>query len=316
MILGKCWLVGAGPMAIAHAAVQQGLGVDFEVIGRSKASARAFTDKTGLPVRDGGLERALASGELPEFAVVAIGVEGLAEMTVDLLKAGVKNVLVEKPAGMSTAEVEGIASLARERSARVVVGYNRRHFASVTLARKLIAQDGGLQSMTFDFTEMADRVGRQDRHAGVKARWLLANSTHVLDLAFHLAGQPVDWSAYRQGGLDWHPSGSIFSGAGTTDRGVAFSYNANWEGPGRWGLDLVTAKRRFVLRPMEVLQSTAAALVAAEPVSCDDHLDQKYKAGLFAQAKAFFTKDDTNLCLIDEHARRMPVYERIGGYSK
>jgi predicted dehydrogenase len=312
---GRIWLVGAGPMAVAHAAVLDRMGRDYEVVGRSQASADAFTAKTGRAVRTGGLEQALAEGAAPTHAIVATGCEVLAATTLALLRAGTANLLVEKPAGLSGADVAAIGALAAQRNARVVIAYNRRCFASVEKARELIAEDGGLQSMTFDFTEMADKVGRMDRLQAVKERWLLANSTHVIDLAFHFGGKPADWCAHRAGRLDWHPAGAVFAGSGITGRNVLFSYTANWQGPGRWGLELVTARRRLVLRPMEVLQASSAALSPPEPVACDTRFEDALKPGLYRQMEAFLGGEDGTLCTLAEHMDLMPAYERIAGYA-
>ena len=82
----------------------------------------------------------------------------------------------------------------------------------------------------------------------------MANSTHVVDLAFFLGGAPEKISSYVGGKLDWHPNGSIFSGAGITKNNTLFSYNANWEAPGRWGVEVITNKSRLILRPLEKLQ--------------------------------------------------------------
>lgn len=303
-------------MAVEYTAVLDALGREFEVIGRSAISGNAFTDRTGRAVSIGGLDKALSEGPAPSHAIVATGVEALLPATLALLKAGTTNVLVEKPVGLSSREVDIVGEFAKQCAARVVVAYNRRCFAAVDRARQLIAEDGGLKSITFDFTEMADRVGRMDRLQVVKERWLLANSTHVIDLAFHLAGRPMEWCAYQAGRLDWHPAGSVFAGSGITERNVLFNYTANWQGPGRWGLELVTAKRRLVLRPMEMLQASTAALAPIEPVSCDDRFEKALKPGLYRQTQAFLERDDGNLCLIAEHMDLVPVYERIAGYPK
>lgn len=309
------WLIGCGPMAQAYAKVLQGTGQAFRVIGRGEQSAKEFEAKVGIGVTTGGVQQALNLLGPPKHALVATGIETLAPLAQTLLEAGTKFILVEKPAGLSATEVDRLAALAANKGSQVFVAYNRRFFASVLEAQRLVEEDGGLLSITFDFTEMADRVGSQDRPQAVKERWLLANSTHVIDLAFHLAGTPVDWCAHRAGELEWHPAGAVFAGAGTTDRGVIFSYTANWTGPGRWGLELVTGKRRIVLRPMERLFGTEAALQQPEEIDIDLSLDQEYKPGLALQVRAFLTGNDPALCTIREHARMMPIYERVAGYA-
>jgi len=73
------WLIGAGPMAQDYAKVLKNLGRDFEVIGRGSASAARFESATGHAVHQGGLRGALAASAAPEQAIVAVGVEQLAE---------------------------------------------------------------------------------------------------------------------------------------------------------------------------------------------------------------------------------------------
>lgn len=314
MIDTDLWIIGCGPMAQAYVKVLLGRGHAFSVVGRGEDSAKSFREQTGVDVVAGGLEAAIARHGAPAKAIVATGIETLAPLTELLLQAGTRSILVEKPAGLSSAQVDRLAAIAAAKGNNVYVAYNRRFFASVIEAQRLIAEDGGLQSMHFDFTEMGDRVGSQDRLREVKERWLLANSTHVIDLAFFLAGAPDKWCAHRSGALDWHPAGAVFGGAGTTVRGAVFSYTANWTGPGRWGLELVTSKRRLVLRPMENLFATEGALEPAKELDVDMTLDQAYKPGLALQVEAFLSVDSSSLCSIEEHARKMIIYERIAGY--
>ena len=54
--------------------------------------------------------------------------------------------------------------------------------------------------------------------------------------------------------ISWHPSASGFVGSGVTDNGVLFSYISNWDCPGRWSVEIITNKRRFILSPLEELK--------------------------------------------------------------
>ena len=54
--------------------------------------------------------------------------------------------------------------------------------------------------------------------------WFIQNSSHVVDLAFNLGGNPVEMKSFVSGGQSWHPKGTIFSGAGITDKNALFSY--------------------------------------------------------------------------------------------
>ena len=315
------WLIGAGPMAQAYAAVLMAQGVPFRVIGRSRASAQAFHQVTGLPVYEGGLEAALASLPPPEQAIVAVGVEQLAPTAQQLLAAGCKHLLLEKPGALTLSELQVLHATAHAKGAQVWVAYNRRFYASVQQLRQLAAADGGIISAVFEFTEWSHRIRDLQKAPGVKEHWLLANSTHVIDLAFHCIGLPAEgqWQGWHGGGLDWHPTAARFHGAGVSERGIPFAYQADWEAPGRWGVELLTRHNRYLLRPMEALQAIPLGSVEPQTIDLDDALDLQFKPGLFRQCGAFLNTDPGQtgqLCSLEEQLDAFPIYYRIAGYAQ
>lgn len=317
------WLIGAGPMGQAYAAVLQAQGVPFRVIGRSRASAEAFHKATGLPVHEGGLESALASLPAPDQAIVAVGVEQLAPTAQQLLAAGCRSLLLEKPGALTLAELQAVHTSAQAKEAQIWIAYNRRFYASVQKLRQLVAADGGITSAVFEFTEWSHRLRDLKKASGVKEHWLLANSTHVIDLAFAFIGMPAggQWQAWHGGNLDWHPSSARFHGAGVSERGIPFSYQADWEAPGRWGVELLTRRNRYLLRPMESLQAIPLSSVKAHPIDLEDDLDREFKPGLFRQCEAFIkSKPDpaqaNQLCSLQEQLDAFPIYYRIAGYAQ
>lgn len=307
------WLIGAGPMAQDYAKVLAALESSFVVIGRSEPSAFAFEEITGQAVYRGGLEGALENKEAPEVAIVAVGVEQLARITEALIKAGTQRILIEKPGGLNLAEIRSLERCAGAHGAVVMVAYNRRFYASVEKLREYIDEDGGVLSAQFDFTERSHLIAQLEKLPIIKERWVLGNSSHVIDLVFHLIGMPVDWRCWHSGMLDWHPASARFAGAGKTDMGVMFSYLADWQAPGRWGIDVMTSKRRLTLRPMEQLQVTTIG-GAAEAVQASNRLDIDYKPGLYRQTAAFLQGEDSLLCKISEQARNVQLYSQMAGY--
>jgi predicted dehydrogenase len=309
------WLIGAGAMAREYAKVLLDLKRDFEVIGRGEASARQFEAATGRPVHGGGLGAALAANRAPDAAIIAVGVDALAGATRSMIMAGTRRILVEKPAGSSTTEIRAVHGIAAGKGVQVLVAYNRRFYASTALARKLIAEDAGATSCTFEFTEWPHVVAPLARPPSVKAAWLLANSTHVIDLAFHLCGFPSDWRAWRSGSLDWHPAAARFCGAGITESGALFSYHADWEAPGRWGVEVLTRRRRLVFRPLEQLHVIHAGSTRMELLEADDSLDKAFKPGLFRQTEAFLNADDRLFCTLEEQLRHCAIYDEMANYG-
>jgi predicted dehydrogenase len=286
-------LAGAGPMALGYAKVLQAMGVSFSAVGRGAGSAKAFADGCGVAPATGGLDAWLAANRpSPEtLAIVALPIPDLAAATCRLAEAGVRRILVEKPAGLNAREIESVEQTAARTGAEIYVGYNRRFFASVQAARHLIVEDGGATSFQFEFTEIESRVLAVHHNKDVLANWFLANSTHVVDAAFFLGGEPAELSATASGALAWHPAGAVFVGHGRTAAGALFSWHADWSSAGRWGIDIRTRKRRLILQPLEQLSVQDKGSFAITPHAIDDSLDKQFKPGLYRQVAAALSPD-------------------------
>jgi predicted dehydrogenase len=309
------WLVGAGTHAQEYAKVLVDQGIHFEVIGRSAFSAKNFKEMTGKPVFIGGLAHALRCRQAPEQAIVAVSFEELAATALALIHAGTKRILLEKPGGITESELSEVSQAARRNGVEVWIGYNRRYYASTQVVREMVIDDGGPLSFNFEFTEWSHLVAPMKMPSAVKNAWVLSNSSHVIDLAFHLCGHPSEWKSWQSGQLDWHKSAARYAGAGVTQTGVLFSYHADWEAPGRWSLEVLTRKKRYILRPMEQLHVTLIESNQVERVPIDDELDNRFKPGLYRQTDAFLNRDASNFCTIDEQCANSRFYSEIAGYS-
>jgi predicted dehydrogenase len=309
------WLVGAGAMAQDYCKVLLSLNFPFEVIGRSEKSAKEFEIKTGKTVRLGGLQKSLRESKPPNFVIVAVGAESLAEVAMQLIRAGSRRILLEKPGGLNIKQIRSVSDIANKYNANVLIAYNRRFYASIEKMRNLIKKDEGPLSCNFEFTEWSHIIAPLNLDKRIKKAWFLLNSSHVVDLVFHLCGFPKEWKSWQGGMLDWHPSAARFCGAGITEKNVFFSYLADWEAPGRWSVEVLTRKHRFILRPMEQLQVMRLGSVKIESVLINDELDKLYKPGLFKQTKAFLDCDDHLFCSISEHLKHFFVYDKMANYG-
>jgi len=313
------WIVGAGVLSESYARILQDLGRNPIVIGRGAASAARFRESTGLTVIEGGVEAYLATiPTQPEAAIVVTGMEALAETASHLIDYGVTQILTEKPGALTYDELAALNRKANNVGATCIVGFNRRCYAAAEKVRAMLAKDGGAISFHFEFTELSDHIAPI---AGTKApvvlgRWAHGNSSHVLDLAFFLGGWPTELTAFADGTdvLDWHPENAVFAGAGKTETGALFSYIANWDGPGRWALELTSRLNRYILRPMETLSVIPRGTFNSVPIEIDDAIDLKFKHGLHLQTKRFLNLEHTELCLLSDQVDRWPLYSRIAGY--
>lgn len=308
------WIIGAGTIAQEYAKVVTALGYQFQMIGRGEEKARQIEETLGYKVIRGGLDNFLATcPELPEAAIVASNLGSLSSNTRALLKYGAKRILCEKPGFLYPGECEEVASVAKEKNAEVFLAYNRRYFASVLKAQEIIAEDGGVTSFNFEFTEWGHVIAKYNKPEDELKNWLFANSSHVVDLAFFLVGEPVKMDCFTAGEISWHRP-AVFAGSGVTDKGALFSYQANWAAPGRWGVEILTAQHRLYLRPMESLQIQNLGSVAINPVEIDDRLDKEYKPGFYLETKAFLEGCIERLCSIEQQEKHVKnIYNKILG---
>ena len=308
----KVLLIGAGPMAISHAQILKEMNLKLSVVGRGVESAKKFQVETNIKVTTGGIEKWLSENKkLPDYAIVAASGTQLGNVTRSLIKRDIKNILLEKPGGIDNNDIKLVAKTAEEYNANVVLGYNRRFYASTLKAKKIIQKDGGVTSFYFEFTEWPHTIIPLKKDPEEKKRWILHNSSHVIDLAFYLGGEPKEMQSYSRGGFDWHPDGTIFTGAGVTKSGILFSYHSNWDAPGRWGVEILTQKHRLFFRPMEKLQIQQLRSVAIEETKIDDTLDMKFKPGLYLQIKAFLEGNLNSFINIHRQASRLKIYDLI-----
>ncbi|MDE0973561.1 MAG: Gfo/Idh/MocA family oxidoreductase [Candidatus Nanopelagicales bacterium] len=313
--MNNIWLIGAGLIAVEHARAMAALSVDFTVIGLGERSAHEFTKTTGIPVETGGLANALENKIPPQVAVLAIPITDLADAALSLIKVGVQHLLIEKPGSLSIEALKDIRESAVASGCLVWIAYNRRFYESTWELSQIIKVDGGVTSVFFEFNEPKKLLQSDSYPEEVRQRWFVANSTHVVDLVFHLCGHPTDWRSWSSGAPTGHQTSSRFAGAGTLDSGALFSYLSDWEAPGRWGIEIMTVNHRLILRPMEKLNVMRHGSFDVEEVDLDDSLDVDFKPGFFRQMEAFLNEEHSQLCSIEEHVKNMDTYFKIANYK-
>ncbi len=311
----KLSIIGTGQMAIEYVKVATHLNLDFEVIGRGEQSANSFYNKTTIKPYLGGLRRFLDDGRtLCDFTIVAVGVEELATVTTLVINTGIKNMLIEKPGALRKKDLVNMNNLCKKFGSRIFIAYNRRFYSSVLKLKELIKAEGGVLSFNFEFTEFSNMIQKIEKTKEVKERWFLSNSTHVVDLAFYLGGMPKNISAYKTGNLSWHPSGAVYSGAGISESGALFSYQANWNSAGRWGVEILTAQNRYFLKPLEKLQVQKRETVVIDEYSAIDYTyDEKFKPGLLKELEFFINGKTKDFVTLEDTINRFDLFTIISG---
>lgn len=301
-------LVGLGFMGKEYHKVLSGMGVEYTAVGRGSKRTEEFIALTGHHAYSGGIDEYVAKHGMPHTcAILAVQAEYGAECAVKLLKAGIKQLLVEKPCGLNEQQMDAIIDEAQRNNAKVVVGYNRRFYAAVMAAEKIIKEDGGVTSVCYDFTEK----GFKDDES--VEGLLVGNSSHVIDLAFWLGGLPKEMRSYSNIDTNSDTVRVEFSGAGVTEKDALFSYMANWKAPGRWSVEVMTAKHKLIFRPMEKLQiQDLGSFAIREDESVDYSLDTEYKHGVYREVETFLSDiDNSRLLTIEEQRKHLDYYFMI-----
>ncbi len=311
----KVLVVGAGNMGREYCKVLKALQIQPTVVCRTEKTAEQFENEIGIRPLFGGIETVIKCFEnVFNNAIVAVDVENLFGTTMLLIEHDIKNILVEKPAGMNRKEIETICNAARQKGINIYVAYNRRFYASTEKALEIINNDGGVSSFNFEFTEWASSFQKVKDIPHIREEILLCNSSHVIDFAFFIGGEPIELHTLRYGSLPWHNRAEKYCGCGVCENGVLFSYQANWDAPGRWGVEVLTKEHRLFFRPMEKLSMQNKGSVKIEEVTLDDYLDTQFKPGLYNETKAFLSYEkDFRLVKIEDHLKHLGIYEKIDG---
>ncbi|GBF48805.1 hypothetical protein LPTSP4_03050 [Leptospira ryugenii] len=305
-------VIGCGYMALEYHKVLQTLGYSATYLGRGKSKADLFFEKTGVHPLLGGIE-SVPVAELTKykFAINSVNIENLYTSSVQLLKAGIKFLLIEKPGALELTELKELQSLATAMNAKVFIAYNRRFYSSVAFIQNYIRSVEPVESFHFEFTEWTHLINPEDYSPSVMKHWLLSNSSHVIDLAFHLGGWPSQMAAFsKETSVNWADQ-SNFVGSGISEKGALFSYQANWIGPGRWSVEIITKSKRFFLKPMEKLFVQNSGSVNLEEITIDNQKDLDYKPGLYQMVQSFLSLNESELCTLENQIKHFEIYSMI-----
>lgn len=312
----KIAIIGAGQMAEEYIKVLKDLNIETICVSRSESSSTKIKQKYEVNVFSGGVENNYDVLSKIDKAIVAVDLLSLKDVAIKLAEFGVKDILLEKPGSLTAQGINELCNIQKLYKNNIYIAYNRRFFQSVKKLKELILKEGGLTSVSFSFTEWSDQISELEYDEFIKNKWLICNSSHVIDLFIFLAGKPKKISTITSGSLDWHPSGSMFTGHGFTENNTMFSYHSDWESSGRWGLQANTKQNKYFLEPLEQLTRMKKNSINLEAVELETRsIDKQFKPGIYHQTKDFIDENPSSLCSLEDHLDHMHIYEQIAGYK-
>ena len=290
-------VIGSGSIVPFHLDALKAAGFEIAVVGTRSGSERSATlaERYGAALAD-SWQDVLAT---PGLDALLIAPE--TSVTTEILAAALEQtslpILVEKPISYSSTKLDALLTLPAEQQARVLVGYNRRHYSS-TAAAATFLNDQGIAAATFhaSIPEASwDAAMADDRKRGI----LLANSVHVLDLLQHLFGA---LEVVGLTGVD-NETGLVSRAVSLrTASGAVGTAIITFGSPSSYFVDLHTPGKSASLKPIEFFNEFVGVQVidptpevplrhyvptrGAEFALSQDDLD--FKPGFLAQSRELF----------------------------
>jgi predicted dehydrogenase len=180
-VIVGCGLIGKKRLAGLPAGSKLVVACDTN---QSRAEELVKLAQTGRAV--GNFQEAVAAPEADAVIVATINA-ALAEVSAAAIRAG-KHVLVEKPAGISVKQIDGLITLAQTHSVCVRVGFNHRYHPAFRKAREIFESGvmGGLMFIRGRYGH-GGRIGYdQEWRANPKLSGggeLIDQGIHLIDLA-------------------------------------------------------------------------------------------------------------------------------------
>ena len=251
------------------------------------------------------------------FAINCVSIESLFETTKKILELGIKKILLEKPGTLLISELDELIQIKKSENAEVYIALNRRFHASTIFIKKLL-KSTKVSSASFDFTEWIKGIDQNKYENSSLNKWLYCNSIHVIDLFFYVFGDYKEINSTVMGvnKLNWHPTSSIFYGKGILQNDIPFNYMTDWNGPGRWKIEFVTEKKKYMLSPLEKVQELGLDDFIIREPNIDYEDDEKYKPGLKKMIDAFIKNDMSGFNSLEDQKKLFKTLNTIGDYKK
>jgi predicted dehydrogenase len=172
-----CGLIGKKRLAALPAGSKLVVACDTNL---SRAEALVELAKTGRAVTD--YKQAVADPQVDAVIVATIN-STLAEISAEAIRAG-KHVVVEKPAGISVAEIDGLIALQIRHGVVVRVGFNHRFHPAFIKAREIF--DSGVMGEMMFIRARYGHGGRVGYDKEWRADPKLAGGGELMDQGIHL----------------------------------------------------------------------------------------------------------------------------------
>jgi predicted dehydrogenase len=278
---------------------------DIESVARQYGVNAAFTN----------YEQMLDSTR-PDGVFVVVSHFETARVATSCLERGIP-CLIEKPAGFASAETASLAKLAADHQCLNIVGVNRRYWSILHNALTLILQHGPLFGILIDAPEP---IRRRRAESALDPRlfdlWMVANTIHAIDLFRCLGGEVTEVQSLK---TSWtEASGDSFTAVLRISRDCLGTFISHYNSGGEWSVTLYGDRLKAVIWLGSMKGHVYFDRGRTIPVPVDA-VDLNYRAGLYAQDRAFIHALASGEKLtypasdLEDATKTMRLIEQIGG---
>lgn len=234
-------IIGTGEIAGFHVSAARAAGFVVEHIAAraNSVTPELFGQKYEIPNVWSDPNELIRQSSLWDAIILAASTEAMVPLVELAIETG-KPILAEKPVGTTARALTHLI----DRSAQVLVGFNRRFYAPVQSAKRFI-ESGGPCLMHLELPEdvpIDPKTGARDLKA------VRLNSVHGFDLVNYLAAGLTIVDVHHV-----HPVGERRGGILVlqSSKGDICTISANWNAPANFSLSIDREGERFELRPLE-----------------------------------------------------------------
>ncbi len=274
--------IGAGYMAEEHVRAFSGIpGVSLRgITSRSLDKAKSLQVKYGIERVCISIDD-LYNSTYSDIVVVCVPILSVALVCGEVFKYPWVS-LIEKPVGYDLNQAVQVMSLAERYKHVAYIALNRRHYSSTLSVLDQVSKVDGVRLVNVYDQESPVEALKAGQDPLVVKNWMYANSIHLIDY-FNifcrgelLSVEPV---------IRWNPENPFLNMAklnySSGDIGI---YQAVWNAPGPWAVQVVTHNKRWELKPLEqgYFQLNNSRVLEAIAQSSSDI---EFKPGLRLQAE-------------------------------
>lgn len=308
----KVAIIGAGYMAKEHIKAFQDIK-NVQIIGiysRTYLNAQNLALNTNIKFVARSIEE-LYNITKANIVIITVNVDKIFEVSLECFKYPWV-CLIEKPAGYNLNEAKLLNQYAIEQNKQVFVALNRRHYSSTN---KALSELNSIVSprivKILDQEDIKDpiRIGHPPH---IIDNWMYANSIHLIDY-FNIfcrgnllnVTHVVEWNSinpfYMLTKLEYD----------TGDLGI---YEAVWNAPSPWSVNIITKEKRVEMSPLEKVYTQDYGSRVKNELEIDQW-DIKFKPGLRLQAQLLIDSlngiESNNLPTLSDSIDTMTLINKI-----